>query len=1378
MKVQKKSYPTILALLVFSLVLITFASCEFTGYGLPTVTVTPSDARFGMTSGGGEFVKNATITISATPYPGYQFVSWNDGNTDATRTIKVQDDSVAYTAIFRPIVYGNIELLVDDSHHGLASGGGSYPVGTQTNLIATAYEGYHFTRWSDDNANANRTVVVEPGTKRLTASFARNTTSVVTLNTSTPQYGMLSGGGVHTIGSTATIRATANPGYHFVSWNDGNTSASRTIQVGETDCSYLATFEANPCTAITIESNSTGGGVTSGSGSYPQGSTITINATANPGHRFVKWEDDSTSASRTIIVGTTEATYTAYFERNTLTAVTLLRNNDAYGTVSGSGVFAAGSSLSISATAQTGYRFVRWNDDSTQATRTITVPQTSTTYTAYFETVPITITAVPSDAGHGTVTGSGSYTYKSIQTLQATAASGYRFIRWSDNNTQARRTIIVPARNTTYTAYFERVATVSVVSNESSYGSVTGTGNYQVGATVVITATANTGYRFVRWSDEGTNPQRSITVPQAGAVYTATFERTGTVQTSINIPAAGHILGTGSYPIGSTITLSVVTNPGYRFLHWGDDSTAVTRTLTVTADGASLSAVYEALPIIITVASHNSEQGTVTGGGTYTIGTSVNLAATANAGYRFVRWNDSVTEAARTITVPLDGASYTAYFEPIAVISVVSENTSYGNVSGAGTYTVGATTTISAIPLEGHRFVRWTDGSTYDTRTITAYRDITYTAQFERNSYTLGLLSQSSSYGSATGSGTYPFGSEVSITATPLQNYRFLRWSDDNTNATRTFTIPAANSSLTAYFQRTTVITTRANDAAYGTTTGDGTYDANTSITITATAQSRHRFVRWDDNSTNATRTITVPTSARTYTAYFEKISTLSVVSANSSNGVVNGSGIYAVGASRTISATPNERYRFLRWNDGITSATRTIQIPETDATYTAYFEPISTITVTSNQSAYGSVSGSGIFTVDSSTPLAATANTGYRFVRWSDGNTNSERTISVPSEDTTYTAFFEPLSYQINVETENQVHGTVSGSGTFPYQSTTTISATANTGYEFSRWSDGNISASRTITIPLNGATYTATFRQVGTLITSVNNSAYGSVTGGGTYPVDQAVTLTAIPLAGYQFSHWFDNYTEPVRTITVQAGITPIMAYFERAPLVAISVASDNSTYGTVSGSGSYYVGTEATLIATPSAGYRFVRWNDYNTDATRTVTVPSSGASYTAYFDLAPPTIIFSEKADSNNWGNNTTSYAGTWNISTYNHYYWTRSSSTSYSSPYCLYSRKHYSYSEIAELKRTLNLSNFTSATLTFKESKSLGSSAYLSVRVTNQYGTTTTLATYSSSNSSWVSRTVDLSAYAGQTITLIFKHYAPISYTYSTVYLDDIQVTAR
>ena len=56
---------------------------------------------------------------------------------------------------------------------------------------------------------------------------------------------------------------------------------------------------------------------------------------------------------------------------------------------------------------------------------------------------------------------------------------------------------------------------------------------------------------------------------------------------------------------------------------------------------------------------------------------------------------------------------------------------------------------------------------------------------------------------------------------------------------------------------------------------------------------------------------------------------------------------------------------------------------------------------------------------------------------------------------------------------------------------------------------------------------------------------------------------------------------------------------------------------TGGTVSGSGTYNYGATATLKATPSAGYHFVKWSDGNTNASRTVTV-TGNATYTAIFE----------------------------------------------------------------------------------------------------------------------------------------------------------------
>jgi hypothetical protein len=62
--------------------------------------------------------------------------------------------------------------------------------------------------------------------------------------------GSVAGGGVFAEGETATISATANSGYHFVQWQDGNTSNPRSIEV-TADATYTATFEADtPATGI------------------------------------------------------------------------------------------------------------------------------------------------------------------------------------------------------------------------------------------------------------------------------------------------------------------------------------------------------------------------------------------------------------------------------------------------------------------------------------------------------------------------------------------------------------------------------------------------------------------------------------------------------------------------------------------------------------------------------------------------------------------------------------------------------------------------------------------------------------------------------------------------------------------------------------------------------------------------------------------------------------------------------------------------------------------------------------------------------------------------------------------------------------------------
>ena len=64
------------------------------------------------------------------------------------------------------------------------------------------------------------------------------------------------------------------------------------------------------------------------------------------------------------------------------------------------------------------------------------------------------------------------------------------------------------------------------------------------------------------------------------------------------------------------------------------------------------------------------------------------------------------------------------------------------------------------------------------------------------------------------------------------------------------------------------------------------------------------------------------------------------------------------------------------------------------------------TITATSNNTNYGTVYGSGVFTEGERITLAAVPKEGYEFQRWSDYDTNAVRNVTV-SQDKTYTATF-----------------------------------------------------------------------------------------------------------------------------------------------------------------------------------------------------------------------------------------------------------------------------------------------------------------------------------------------------------------------------------
>lgn len=203
-------------------------------------------------------------------------------------------------------------------------------------------------------------------------------------------------------------------------------------------------------------------------------------------------------------------------------------------------------------------------------------------------------------------------------------------------------------------------------------------------------------------------------------------------------------------------------------------------------------------------------------------------------------------------------------------LTVNSADTSMGTVSGGGTYNYGSSATLKATPKTGYSFVKWSDGNTSATRTVSVTAAATYTATFKANSYTVTTNSTNNSAGTASGGGTYSYGSSITIKATPASHYHFVKWSDGNTSNPRTITVGASNATYTAVFAIDThTITVNSENTTKGTVSGGGTYNHSSKIVINAYPAEEYKFTKWSDGNTSQSREITVESDA-TYIAYFE----------------------------------------------------------------------------------------------------------------------------------------------------------------------------------------------------------------------------------------------------------------------------------------------------------------------------------------------------------------------------------------------------------------------------------------------------------------------------------------------------------------------------
>ncbi len=510
---------------------------------------------------------------------------------------------------------------------------------------------------------------------------------------------------------------------------------------------------------ITATATPSNGGTISGAGAYTYGAIATLTAIVNEGYSFINWtkEGDVVSTDAVYSFTVTEpGSYIANFEGYNITA---LASPEAGGIVEGSGIYEYGATVTLSATANTGFTFVNWTKDgmefSTDAVCSFTVTE-SGIYVANFNQNSYTVTVISNPEAGGMVTGSGTFYHGAVNTLTTTPNEGYVFINWTKDGAIISTDEVynfTVTESATYVANYCPIYSITAMAAPETGGEVDGSGVYNEGATATLTATANEHYHFVNWTKNGeevsTDPTYSFTVIEAG-IYFANFELNSYYITAVANPTeGGTIEGIGDYTYGSTAALTATANENYTFMYWTEDDDIVSYDVEysfVAAHNRNLVANFS-LPLAITAVANPTEGGTIEGIGDYTYGYTATLTATANENYTFMYWTEEDNiishDVEYSFVVTVDRDIVANFSLPLTIITE-SNPTEGGTVTGAGEYDYGTTCTLTATPNDGYLFHNWSkngevvsSNATYDFAVI---NNDTLTANFVDENSVCGIV--------------------------------------------------------------------------------------------------------------------------------------------------------------------------------------------------------------------------------------------------------------------------------------------------------------------------------------------------------------------------------------------------------------------------------------------------------------------------------------------------------------------------------------------------------------------------------------------------------------------------------------------------------------
>ncbi len=422
----------------------------------------------------------------------------------------------------------------------------------------------------------------------------------------------------------------------------------------------------------------------------------------------------------------------------------------------------------------------------------------------------------------------------------------------------------------------------------------------------------------------------------------------------------------------------------------------------------------------------------------YTFEDEVTLTAIAEENWQFLEWSGDLQSIENPIIISIDNnKEITANFEQENYnlnISTEGEG-SASKDPNKNSYAAEEEITLTINPEDGWEFSGWTGDTEHISSNVVTMpsKDVNLTANFEQIEYTITFSVEGEGTVTEEPSQPYYYNDEVTLVASPQEDWVFSHWSEDLSGSENPKTITINdNKEVTANFEKEV----KEQAAVYyelnlavlplnsGTASGEGYYEKNEEVEIEAISEEGYNFVEWTgdteyvDDSSSLSALVTIPSKDIDLTANFElKEYTLSIdTDGNGSVAKDPDQESYSHGTEVTLEAQAASGYTFDNWTGDLESSDNPVTIQmDSNKEITASFQrvrsgggggggsstPTYTISLTVNNENMGMVQGYGSYQQGREVTIEAIPFVDYYFSHWREND-------KIASEEKKYTFVIE----------------------------------------------------------------------------------------------------------------------------------------------------------------------------------------------------------------------------------------------------------------------------------------------------------------------------------------------------------------------------------